>query len=81
MAASEDKTAWGNAAASALAPVARLGAGVAGRPKVAPEEALWAGPCPGCPEGAGKAGAPNAEAPKGLFAPGLCGCWAWLACG
>ncbi len=59
---------WGKTAASALAPVARLGAGVAGTPRGE-----------GCPArlGAAKAAAPNADAPKGLFAPGCC----WLICG
>ena len=62
--------AFGKTAASALAPVARLGAGVAGRPNAAPEEAVRTAACPGCLEGAEKAGAPNADASKGLLAPG-----------
>ncbi len=59
--------AWGKAVASA--PVARLGAGVAGT-------ARGEG-CPAC-LGAAKAAAPNADAPKGLLEPGcwlVCGCW------
>jgi len=57
-------------ARSCSAPVAKLGAGVAGRLYIAFEEAVWAGACPAGRDGAGKALAPKADAPKGLFPPG-----------
>ena len=66
----------GNRAASEAAPVARLGAGVAGGAWPVLEDAVWAGACPGCPGCPEvlleKAGAPNDEAPKGLLEPGRC---------